>query len=139
MARDQIAQQRTQRRRAPAPVARPQKAAPRGGGSSVIEFRGVSKHYGGAGNIGLDQATFSIDREDFVFLVGSTGSGKSTVMRLLIKELEPTAGTIRVAGHDLGAIKRKRIAYYRRNIGVVFQDFKLLPSRTVYDNGAYAL
>ena len=74
-----------------------------------------------------------------MFLVGSTGSGKSTVMRLLIKELEPTEGTIRVAGHDLGEITRKRVPFYRRNIGVVFQDFKLLPNRTVYDNVAYAL
>lgn len=139
MARDQIAQQRTRRRRAPAPVARPQQPAPRRSGSSVIEFRGVSKHYEGAGNIGLDQATFSVDREDFVFLVGSTGSGKSTVMRLLIKELEPTAGRITVAGHDLSEITRKRVPFYRRNIGVVFQDFKLLPNRTVYDNVAYAL
>ena len=106
--------------------------------ASVIEFRGVSKRYP-SGDVGLDQVTFAIDRGDFVFLVGATGSGKSTVMRLLIKELEPTAGTLRVAGHDLSQIKRKRIAYYRRNIGVVFQDFKLLPTRTVYDNVAYAL
>jgi cell division transport system ATP-binding protein len=105
---------------------------------SVIEFRGVSKLYS-AGDVGLDQATFSIGREEFVFLVGSTGSGKSTVMRLLIKELEPTSGTIKVAGHDLSTIKRSRVPFYRRNIGVVFQDFKLLPNRTVYDNVAYAL
>ena len=105
---------------------------------TVVEFRGVSKRYPG-GDIGLDQATFAVDRGEFVFLVGSTGSGKSTLIRLLIKELEPTAGAIRVAGHDLRDIKRKRIAYYRRNIGVVFQDFKLLPGRTVYDNVAYAL
>ncbi len=105
---------------------------------SVIEFRGVSKRYP-SGDVGLDEVSFSIERGDFVFLVGATGSGKSTVMRLLIKELEPTQGTIRVAGHDLNQIKRKRIAFYRRNIGVVFQDFKLLPSRTVYDNVAYAL
>jgi cell division transport system ATP-binding protein len=107
------------------------------GGHNVIEFRGVSKLY--PGNVGLDQATFSVEREEFVFIVGSTGSGKSTVMRLLIKELEPTAGAIRVAGHDLGEITRKRVPFYRRNIGVVFQDFKLLPNRTVYDNVAYAL
>jgi len=120
----------TARESRPIPVPRP--------GSAVIDFRDVSKRYSG-GDVGLDQVTFSIDRGDFVFLVGSTGSGKSTVMRLLIKELEPSAGSIHVAGHDLGEIKRKRIAYYRRNIGVVFQDFKLLPTRTVYDNVAYAL
>ncbi len=105
---------------------------------SVIEFRGVEKRYD-VGAVGLDQATFSIGRGEWAFLVGSTGSGKSTIMRLLIKELEPTAGTIRVAGKDLSEITHKRVPYYRRNIGVVFQDFKLLPNRTVYDNVAYAL
>ena len=108
------------------------------GENTVIEFRGVTKKYG-TGAFGLDQATFAIDREDFVFLIGSTGSGKSTVMRLLIKELEPTEGTICVAGRDLSTIARKQVPFYRRNIGVVFQDFKLLPNRTVYDNVAYAL
>jgi cell division transport system ATP-binding protein len=111
---------------------------PAGATPPVIEFRGVTKRYP-SGDLGLDQATFAVGRAEFVFLVGSTGSGKSTVMRLLIKEVEPTDGTIRVAGHDLEEITRKRIPYYRRNIGVVFQDFKLLPSRTVYDNVAYAL
>jgi cell division transport system ATP-binding protein len=92
-----------------------------------------------SGDVGLDQATFAVDREDFVFLVGATGSGKSTLIRLLIKEREPSEGTIRVAGRELADITRKRVPYYRRNIGVVFQDFKLLPDRTVYDNVAYAL
>jgi cell division transport system ATP-binding protein len=87
----------------------------------------------------LDQATFAIERSDFVFMIGVTGSGKSTVMRLLIKELEPQEGVIRVAGRDLGSISRKHVPFYRRNVGVVFQDFKLLPNRTVYDNVAYAL
>ncbi|MDQ3850680.1 MAG: cell division ATP-binding protein FtsE, partial [Actinomycetota bacterium] len=105
---------------------------------NVIEFRDVSMHYPG-GDVGLDEATFNIRRGEFVFLVGSTGSGKSTVMRLLIKEREPTAGRIRVAGRDLADIDRSKVPYYRRNIGVVFQDFKLLPNRTVYDNVAYAL
>ena len=107
-------------------------------GASVIEFRGVTKRYT-SGDLGLDHATFSVGRGEFVFLVGSTGSGKSTVMRLLIKEVDPTEGAIRVAGHDLGEIPRRRVPFYRRNVGVVFQDFKLLANRTVYDNVAYAL
>jgi cell division transport system ATP-binding protein len=114
----------------------PHRATP--AAASVVEFRGVEKRYD-VGAIGLDEATFSVQRGEWVFLVGSTGSGKSTVMRLLIKELEPTAGTIRVAGRDLAEIPHKRVPYYRRNIGVVFQDFKLLPNRTVHDNVAYAL
>jgi cell division transport system ATP-binding protein len=113
--------------------ARPEERAP-----AVVEFRGVSKTYE-SGDVGLVDATFSITRGEFVFLVGQTGSGKSTVMRLLIKEHEPTKGTIRVAGRDLAAIERAKVPYYRRNLGVVFQDFKLLPNRTVYDNVAYAL
>jgi cell division transport system ATP-binding protein len=131
---------RRTRRRAPVtPAERPKQAVRRpSSGNPVIEFRGVTKRYE-SGDIGLDQATFSVDREEFVFLVGSTGSGKSTVMRLLIKETEPTEGTIRVAGRELAEITRKRVPYYRRNIGVVFQDFKLLPNRTVHDNVAYAL
>jgi cell division transport system ATP-binding protein len=92
-----------------------------------------------SGDVGLDQATFAVDREDFLFLVGATGSGKSTVIRLLIKELEPTEGMIRVAGRELRDVTRKAVPYYRRNLGVVFQDFKLLPNRTVHDNVAYAL
>jgi cell division transport system ATP-binding protein len=124
---------------ASAPAAHPRSPArERPPGVPVIEFRGVSKRYP-SGDLGLDQITFTINREEFVFLVGATGSGKSTVMRLLIKELDPTAGAIRVAGHDLSEISRRRVPFYRRNVGVVFQDFKLLPSRTVYDNVAYAL
>ncbi len=105
---------------------------------TVVEFRGVSKLYG-PGGIGLERATFAVRRQEMVFLVGPTGSGKSTIMRLLIKELEPTDGRILVAGRDLEKIERKKVPYYRRNVGVVFQDFKLLPTRTVYDNIAYAL
>ena len=103
----------------------------------VVEFRRVSKRYDNG--MGLDDASFTVGRGEFVFLVGSTGSGKSTVMRLLIKELEPTSGTIRVAGRDLAEITRKKVPYFRRNLGVVFQDYKLLPNRTVYENVAYAL
>ena len=116
-----------------------ERAAPvRDRAPSVIEFRGVSKRYEG-GDLGLDKATFSVARGEFVFLVGATGSGKSTIMRLLIKEHEPTEGSIKVAGRDLAEITQKKVPFYRRNIGIVFQDFKLLPDRTVHDNVAYAL
>jgi cell division transport system ATP-binding protein len=113
-------------------------AAPGDRAPAVIDFRGVSKSYGPT-NGGVENATFSVQRGEFVFLVGSTGAGKSTLMKLLIKEIEPTAGTIRVAGRDLSEITRKKVPFYRRNIGIVFQDFKLLPDRTVYENVAYAL
>ena len=118
--------------------ARTANLAPGASGETVIDFRGVSVHYDG-GVVALDGVTFEVKGSEFVFLVGSTGSGKSTVMRLLIKELEPTAGSIVVAGRHLDELDRKKVPSYRRNIGVVFQDFKLLPNRTVYDNVAYAL
>jgi cell division transport system ATP-binding protein len=132
---------RASAKRPSAAVAKPISARPSPGGDPshrVIEFRGVSKLYDG-GDTGLDHATFGIERGEFVFLVGHTGSGKSTIMRLLIKEVEPSSGTVKVAGHDLAGIKRKKVPFFRRNIGVVWQDFKLLPNRTVYDNVAYAL
>jgi cell division transport system ATP-binding protein len=130
---------RRARREAPGrPVAAPARPANKPNANTVVEFRGVTKDYD-SGDTGLERATFAIDRQEFVFLVGATGSGKSTIMRLLIKELDPSEGVIRVAGRSLAEIERKRIPYYRRNVGVVFQDFKLLPTRTVYDNIAYAL
>jgi cell division transport system ATP-binding protein len=104
----------------------------------VVELRNVRKVYD-SGDVGLRGVTFALRRGEFAFLVGATGSGKSTVIRLLIKEHEATAGAIRVAGRDLRDIRRRRVPHYRRNLGVVFQDFKLLPNRTVYDNVAYAL
>ena len=107
-------------------------------GGAIIDFQSVSKRYS-SGDIGLDRASFAIQPGEFVFLVGASGSGKSTTMRLLIKESEPTAGEITVAGRDLSGISRRRVPYYRRNLGVVFQDYKLLPNRTVYENVAYAL
>jgi cell division transport system ATP-binding protein len=113
--------------------ARPEDRAP-----AVIQFRGVTKTFE-SGDTGLDDVSFEIGRGEFVFIVGHTGSGKSTALRLLIKEHEPTKGQIRVAGRDLAEIDRKKVPFYRRNLGVVFQDFKLLPNRTVYDNVAYAL
>jgi cell division transport system ATP-binding protein len=119
-----------------ATASRPSPAAPVPG--AVIDFANVSKRYP-SGDIGLDGVTFSILPGEFVFLVGASGSGKSTTIRLLIKETEPTGGTLRVAGRDLAEIAHKKVPFYRRNLGVVYQDYKLLPNRTVYDNVAYAL
>src|SRR3954469_10810335 len=104
----------------------------------VIEFRDVTKLYDG-GSVGVDRVSMRIGRGEFVFLVGPTGCGKSTCIRLLMKELEASEGEILIAGKALGDIPRDRVPYLRRNIGVVFQDYKLLPNRTVYDNVAYSL
>jgi cell division transport system ATP-binding protein len=133
------ATERQIRRRLLAGRERPQPAAtPAPSPGAVIVLDRASKRFP-SGDIGLDEVTFSIRRGEFVFLVGASGSGKSTTIRLLLKESEPTGGTIRVAGRDLSTIPRNKVAYYRRNLGVVFQDYKLLPNRTVYDNVAYAL
>jgi cell division transport system ATP-binding protein len=105
---------------------------------AVVSFADVGKRYD-SGDVALSGITFDVYPGEFVFLVGASGSGKSTTMRLLIKESEPTSGEIRVAGRDLAKIPRNRVPFYRRNLGVVFQDYKLLPNRTVYDNVAYAL
>jgi cell division transport system ATP-binding protein len=104
----------------------------------VVEFRDVSKVYDG-GHVGLEKVSMKIGRGEFVFLVGPTGCGKSTCVRLLMKELDADAGEILISGHELGTMPRKKVPKLRRNIGVVFQDFKLLPNRTVYDNVAYSL
>ena len=105
----------------------------------VVEFRDVTKVYDG-GSVGLERASMRIGRGEFVFLVGPTGCGKSTCIRLLMKELEPTEGEIPIAGTTLDDDRRaSSVPYLRRNIGVVFQDYKLLPNRTVYDNVAYSL
>jgi cell division transport system ATP-binding protein len=104
----------------------------------VVEFRDVTKVYDG-GSVGLERASMKIGRGEFVFLVGPTGCGKSTCIRLLMKELEPSKGEIDIAGKTLSQIPRSRVPYLRRNIGTVFQDYKLLPNRTVYDNVAYSL
>jgi cell division transport system ATP-binding protein len=122
--------------RAAAPAPQVPGRAPMPG--AVIEFANVSKRYP-SGDIGLDGVSFTVMPGEFVFLVGQSGSGKSTTMRLLLKETEPTAGAIHVAGRDLSKISRRKVPYYRRNLGVVFQDYKLLPNRTVYENVAYAL
>jgi cell division transport system ATP-binding protein len=104
----------------------------------VIRLEKVSKHYRG-GVTALRRAEISIERGEFVFLVGPSGSGKSTFLRLLNKEENPDEGRISVAGKDIGTLTSWKVPYLRRNIGCVFQDFKLLPTRSVYENVAFAL
>ncbi|MFA5867452.1 MAG: cell division ATP-binding protein FtsE [Actinomycetota bacterium] len=101
-------------------------------------MRGVTMNYPG-GHLALDNVSLDIEKGEFVFLVGPSGSGKSTLVRLLLKELEPSTGKIFVAGRDIGRLSRSKIPYLRRNIGCVFQDFKLLPNKTVYENVSFAL
>ena len=132
------ATERHVRRRAQREAASAPGPTPPANEGAIIDFRGVTKRYS-SGDIGLDGVSFAVQPGEFVFLVGASGSGKSTTMRLLIKESEVTGGEITVAGRDLSSISRRRVPYYRRNLGVVFQDYKLLPNRTVYENVAYAL
>ncbi len=108
------------------------------GRSPAVELRDVTVVYPG-GNVGLDGASAAIGRGEFAFLVGQTGCGKSTFIKLLLREIDPSRGKVLIAGRDIGALKRKKVPKLRRNIGVVFQDYKLLPNRTVYDNVAYTL
>ncbi|MBE0429752.1 MAG: cell division ATP-binding protein FtsE [Thermoleophilia bacterium] len=104
----------------------------------MITFENVSKIY--EPNIkGLENVSVHIERGEFCFLVGHSGSGKSTFIRLLLKEFEPNEGSITVAGRNLQRMRRSALPYHRRNIGCVFQDFKLLPNKTVADNVAYSL
>ena len=98
----------------------------------------MTKVYPG-GHMALDRVSLAVDRGEFVFLVGPTGCGKSTLIKTLIRDEAATDGAVRIAGRDIGALPQKKIPQLRRNIGTVFQDFKLLPDRTVYDNVAYAL
>ncbi|MHB8793047.1 MAG: cell division ATP-binding protein FtsE [Thermoleophilia bacterium] len=104
----------------------------------MISFENVSKLYD-PNIVGLEDVNIHIERGEFCFLVGHSGSGKSTFIRLLLKEFEPTEGTITVAGRNLQRMRRSAMPYHRRNLGCVFQDFKLLPNKTVADNVAYAL
>jgi cell division transport system ATP-binding protein len=110
----------------------------RPGEGPMVVCDGVTKVYPGD-VIGLEDVSLSIDSGEFVFLVGASGSGKSTFIRLLIRELEVTDGRLLIGARDLSKLSRNKIPYLRREIGCVFQDYKLLPRRTVYENVAYAL
>src|SRR6266550_5710882 len=104
----------------------------------MIRLEHVTKAYKGD-VVALRDASADIQKGEFVFLVGPSGSGKSTFLRLLLKEEEPSAGRIWVAGKDIAQLSGWKIPYLRRNIGCIFQDFKLLPNKTVYENVAFAL
>jgi cell division transport system ATP-binding protein len=106
--------------------------------SAMVTFENVTKIYE-PDVAALRDVSFGIEKGEFVFIVGASGSGKSTVIRLVLKELEPTQGKIIVGGRDLGRLKRSKVPLLRRNVGCVFQDFKLLPNRTAAENVAYAL
>lgn len=104
----------------------------------MISMRGVEKQYS-ADKPALSEVDVEIQQGEFVFLVGHSGSGKSTFIKLLLREINPTRGQIVVAGQDLIRLKNWKVPYLRRNIGCVFQDFKLLPNKTAYENVAFAL
>jgi cell division transport system ATP-binding protein len=105
----------------------------------VIRLEKVSKSYPTSTRPALDGVDVDIEKGEFVFLVGSSGSGKSTFLRLLLKEEVPTAGRVHVAGKDLSRLSNWKIPALRRSIGCVFQDFRLLPNKTVHQNVAFAL
>jgi len=104
----------------------------------MVTFENVTKIYE-PDVAALQDVSFEIDKGEFVFIVGASGSGKSTVIRLVLKEIELTHGKIVVGGRDLARLKRSKVPMLRRNVGCVFQDFKLLPNRTAAENVAYAL
>lgn len=103
----------------------------------MIDLENVKKSYA-TGVQALNGITLHIDKGEFVFIVGDSGSGKSTLIKLLLKELDPTSGTIKVNGINLNKMKRRAVPKYRRKLGVVFQDFRLLKDRNVYENVAFA-
>ena len=105
----------------------------------MIRFENVTKVYPGTSRPALDDLSLEVTKGEFVFLVGASGSGKSTFLRLVLKEERPTAGVVRVAGKDVARLSSWKVPQLRRTIGVVFQDFRLLPNKTCFENVAFAL
>ena len=104
----------------------------------MIEFIHATKRYPN-GTVGLHNASFTIEKGEFVFIVGSSGSGKSTLLKLILHEEVPTEGEVYVNGFGIHQMPRSEIPYLRRGLGIVFQDFRLLPNKTVYENVSYAM
>ena len=104
----------------------------------MIDFKNVSKVYDN-GTKALNNVNIHIDKGEFVFVVGASGAGKSTFLKLMMREEVPSSGTITIKDYNLGEMKKRKIPYFRRNLGIVFQDFRLIPNMTVYDNVAFAM
>ncbi|HKH14417.1 MAG TPA: cell division ATP-binding protein FtsE [Solirubrobacterales bacterium] len=130
--RKHAAEDRTPRSRPEAEPATERRRPP------IVELQDTTVVYPG-GHVALERVSFGIQRGDFVFVVGPTGCGKSTLIRTLTGEVKAASGHVLIAGHDIDRLPKRRIPHLRRRIGTVFQDFKLLPNRTVYDNVAYTL
>ncbi len=105
----------------------------------MIRFRNVRSIYKNNNHVALDGVSFDIQEGEFVFIVGSSGAGKTTMTKLLLREMVPTSGSIEVNGFNLCRMSPRKICKYRRSLGVVFQDFKLFPKKTVYENVAFAM
>ena len=105
----------------------------------MISFDQVSKQYSHGNNPALDNVSFVIEQGEFVFLVGSSGSGKSSLLRLLLKEEKPSSGTVMLDGVNVAKLRNRKIPGFRRKLGIVFQDFRLLPTKSVFDNVAFGM
>ncbi len=105
----------------------------------MVEAKNMFMKYEKGGRYALEDVSFNIERGEFVFFVGSSGAGKSTLLKLIIREIQPTDGILRVFGRDVGRLPLHRLPYLRRNIGMVFQDFRLMEERSAFDNVAFAM
>lgn len=106
---------------------------------SMIEFQNVSMEYKHGGHCALENINLKIDTGEFAFLVGHSGAGKSTLLKLILREVLPTEGKVIVDGKDVAKLHRRQVPYLRRQMGIIFQDFRLIPTMTVYENVAFAM
>lgn len=105
----------------------------------MIDFEHVSKEYKKGGPLALEDINFHVDEGEFVFLLGHSGAGKSTLLKLILREETPTEGKVTVLGKDVAHLRRHQVPYLRRQMGIIFQDFRLIPTMTVYENVAFAM
>ena len=105
----------------------------------MIDFEHVSKEYKKGGRLALEDINLHVDDGEFVFLLGHSGAGKSTLLKLILREELPTSGKVTVLGKDVAHLRRRKVPYLRRQMGIIFQDFRLIPSMTVYENIAFAM